>query len=278
MRAGISVFREGVRTARTVRPSALYLSFLGMAIPLAVFRLVSARWSATKVNEIRSLDLTAGQALPLFQAVGDYASSYLGSALVCGICVGLAYFAAIESFAAGFGKSTNDEPLRRLPRYFTRLLVSAPLIFIALTMLTMMGQVLPFAAVMISILWLMAPVLMLLEGKSTLRSLRDSLFIRYAPAGGGRRQFAFFRLMSLGFAVYAVMMGVLILGEDFLRLDEIAPIARSVWMGVVPGFELPLGFTLYGLLSSLLEAACLMSLALFTVSLYVAARRSAEHA
>lgn len=277
MRAGISVFREGIRTARSVRPSALYLSFLGMAIPLAAFRLFAAQASSAKVSEIRSIDLGTGQALPLFQAVGDYASSYLGGALLCALCVGLAYFFAIDTFAAGFGRPADKAPLRRLPQRFMRLLVSAPLLLFALLFLGMVAQVFPFAAVMISILWLMAPVIMLLDGKSTFRALRESLFLRYAPPSGPR-QFAFFRLMSLGFGVYAAMMGVIIVGEDFLRLDEFAPIARSVWLKMLPGFELPMAYTLYGLLSSLLEAACLMILALFTVSLYAAVRAPAKSA
>lgn len=276
MWTGNSVFREGVRTARAARPLALYLSFLGMAIPLTVFRLVSARWSLLKANEIQNIDLTSGQAMPLFQAVGNYASSYLGAGLLCALCVGWAYLFAIDTFATEFGQAGAKPPLRRLPGHLLRLCASAPLLFVTLALLGAVAQVLPFVAIMISILWLMVPVVMLLDGKGTVRALRESLLLRYAPAAAGRRQFAFFRLMSLGFGVYAALMAVVLMGEDFLKLDQIVPITRSVWLKTIPWLDLPLGFTLHGLLTSMLEAACLMSLALFTVSLYVAVRAPAK--
>lgn len=150
----------------------------------------------------------------------------------------------------------------------TRLALKRGLLLTALAgSLAFATQAFPLTSLFLGALTLMAPVLMVAERKSAVRSLMHSISLRYArqvPLGGWSAVLGLFTIGGLFFS-FEVMFGWL--AEELL--DAFATASAPMINAVIPGMPFTAGFALVDLIQSLLTTALVCLLPGATASLYI---------
>lgn len=214
----VSVWKKSFETAKAVGSPALYLSLLGIAIPLVGFQWGMALFS-TQQTEITNLLSPSHQGVVPFSELifklSSFSVKYLGWLIITAF-LGLAAYLGIvylctqhlRGHPIGSARAAFFFGLKKSLRSFLGLVI---FLFVFLFITQPMIMVGSIGASLLAF----APVLLVTENRGALNSCLNALTLGYAKGKKGLRRYAFVQAVSVGmflmagFALFLIGMGSL---------------------------------------------------------------------
>lgn len=228
----VSIWKKSIETATAVSSPALYLSLLGIAIPLVAFQLGMA-FTSVHMTEITNLLTPSAQTAASFSdllwRLSSYTFRYLGWLL----------FTAFLSLAAYMGivllctQHLRGQPIAKASAAFLFGLKKTARSFLGLLVFLLIFLFLTLPAVVIgsigASLLFIAPVLVVAENRGVISSCLNALTLGYAQGKSGLRRYAFVQAVSVGMFLMAGY-AIFLIGISSLKpmLDLWMPVAESL--------------------------------------------------
>lgn len=258
-------------------PQMLLLVIFGVFLPqlLANWILAIPADRAVKaLREMTQIQISSGLTNSDFfqqitEKIGNFTIVFTATTIFAWFIVGVAYLALIylnlnQMRPWAFPEVSSGQLLRDMTKLGLRRgiwLVLLVGITVAIT------QAFPLTAVFLASLTLMAPVLMIAEHKSALRSFTHSLTIGYArksPLGGWS---AFLGLVTLGGLLFTLNF-LIEWGANSL-LDNLTATKLLLLSDKIPGLPFTIGYAVIDVAQTALISALIALLPGFTVALYM---------
>lgn len=228
----VSIWKKSFETAQAVSSPALYLSLLGIAIPLVAFQLGMA-FSSLQLTEITEILSPSHQAVVSFSellwSLSSYTVKYLGWMMVTAFLSLAAYTGVVwlctqhlRGQPIGSARSAFIFGVKKTARSFLGLLIFS-IFFLFLTQPAVV-----FGSIGISLLFI-APVLLVTEERGAISACIHALTLRYAQGKKGLRRYAFVQAVSIGMFLMAGY-AIFLIGIGSLKpmLDLWTPWAESL--------------------------------------------------
>lgn len=228
----VSIWKKSFETAKAVSSPALYLSLLGIAIPLVAFQLGMA-FSSLQITEITELLTPSHQTVVSFSELlwrlSTYTLKYVGWLMVT-VFLSLASYTGVVFLCTQYlrgqpiGKATSAFlfGLKKTARSFLGLLIFS-IFFLFLTQPAVV-----LGSIGASLLFI-APVLLVAEERGAISACINALTLRYAQGKQGLRRYAFVQAVSMGMFLMAGY-ALFLIGIGSLKplLDLWVPWAESL--------------------------------------------------
>jgi hypothetical protein len=268
---------QAVQAFKSGQPLNLALVGLGVFLPqiLATWLMApsaaSAAFSMWKVAlGVESTAIIDASTLPAFiSQVSDFYILFMAINIVLWVIFLISYLALVYQSLHhmrpwAFPRLTGRELLSDMIRVALKRGILLTALVASLGFAT---QAFPLTSLFLGALALMAPVVMVAEHKSALRSLINSLTLRYArqvPLGGWA---AFLSLVTIGGLFFSLEFSLeWLAGESFKWLANVMPPALSA---EVPGMPFTVGFILVDTLQTLVTTVLVSLLPGTTAALYM---------
>lgn len=266
-------WQKGWQTLKAIWPQLIYISLLTVSIPQCLLAWIQAR-KAFEAGASFDFKPTFSLAESLI-FLKDFVVAYIGWAILLFLIGFWGYLTAIalvlqrkRSLPLSIPSAAFDA-LKALPRGILILAIAFGSAFFLLQLALQIpgvGFFLQFLIILVAVVLAGLPVLLLVEPKSPLRTLRSALRMSYAVNSGYGRWSTFFVILSFEMLLMGgySLLDFLVMKLNFLDVSLSLP--RELWaqstdffpFGIVPALVDLLKFTLEGLLA--------MSFATFTAS------------
>ena len=224
---GATSFRNTLEFIRKHLQQWLYLSFLGLSIPVIVFQVVVALLGAKHASNIRYIyDLGSITSVEiLVSAIGGFVGSYLLAVLATGLVFGTSIFALVQQ-----GYNSGGE-LRIVLRRSVWLVFRKGLwLWFLLSLVLMILQFFEIIFFVVSSTVLMTPALIAKNSKdSVFRSIKAAITLSFGDGSGTSRWGILFQLVSYASCLYLAFLGIQVAGSSLLRLDDFLPVSRDLF-------------------------------------------------
>lgn len=258
-------------------PQMFVLAALGILIPQLL-----ANWSlalpsanaARTLEQLTTAGLDDGQISPdlfthIIETTGSFFTTFSLVTFVSWFVIGVTYLALVylnlhQMRPWAFPALTPQQLLKDMG--WLGLRRGLPLIFL-ITVTLAITQAFPLTAIFLASMTLMAPVLMVAEHKSALRSFLNSLTLSYArktPLGGWS---AFLGLVTVGGLVFTISFLIDLGANQLLEASTIT--GFDFLADKIPAFPFTWGFAAIDLIQTALISGIIALLPGFTTALYM---------
>jgi hypothetical protein len=162
----------------------------------------------------------------------DQAMAYYGPYLVCGLIVwflALAGYFALVNLAVSSVRTSELDLRSALTGGLRYLFPQGLALSLLLIFLAVISQALTAVGFMLAILALMAPVIIVTEGKGAFSATWEAITLKYVRDGAYSSWAVMFALISVGALFYAGLIATALAGDFFLRADELMGVASNFW-------------------------------------------------
>lgn len=268
-----SICAQAYQTFTAIRGPALKLILFAIFLPMLVSELVLAQLSKPTVEQLKTMtaQLVSKNSTPHYRALLELSTQFFSPCLVIFFFLLLIFFSAYMALIRLVLAHENQE---QLPNTFSsfawgaRQFFPKGLLLIFVFFLLSLERFIwgPFR--IFSMFVLMAPVLYIAEGRRAWSAIHRSIFLKYLNPSVSTGFNLAFSLIVFGALIF-FLEGLIALGSrTVLNLDVSLEISRSFW--TLRFFNFPFSWIFLGveILASLAYAFLLVSLPLFTTTLY----------
>jgi hypothetical protein len=259
--------RAGRRIREAGQPLVIILLF-GMVLPDLLLTVLMDLYGAKTVDLLRTaagmrFDELIGPSIRFLMAL-------LPAVLLALVMTVTSYLAIVHIAVCQYREMPVPSGWSALRHGLRKAIPRGILQLVLVVMLLTVGHALVIPAIAVAVLSIMAPVVLVAEGKGAWRSLLDALTLRYARDTSVGAWSTFASLLYITGLFYLVAMGVATLGERLMTLDVFAGAPRALYLWRFEG--LPFGpiYAAVTALSTLLEQMALAAMPFLTASLYFA--------
>ncbi len=233
----LSPWSQGIALLKAIKVQLVYLSLVGMAIPLFVFELITNRLSLDLSINISQLH----ENTTLFTFIdtwSNFFSNYVILTIISYMIAMISYFALIDVCWSYLSHNkTSAEPLYKIWLRNIKLLPRALLSTAILTALvigmavaayfsSILGQFITIILLATLALAYAIPLLLWL-GERPWPAIRKSLGLAYAMTGKFKRWALFFQIMTFHIIAIVYVMFFSFVTDKIRHLDEVFGFARS---------------------------------------------------
>ncbi|SME90473.1 hypothetical protein [Pseudobacteriovorax antillogorgiicola] len=279
-----SPWKMGFDIIAQLRTRLVYLSLVGMAIPLTVFEVYLAVIAEKKSEVFYNLNQAGvnrtftDHLIPLSEYASHYGISWFG--ITCFLL--LVFFTFVKLCSDHFlGNKVKDTILWQhslktlVPRGILATLIlcvlTVMLTVLTMTVFSIFGQLLFLTAMA---LCCAIPYLLVVEGQGPWKAIVNSLTLRYAPPIPGIKWSIFFQLSSALLFLVALMIFFAMLKHYIVNLDLALGIPRSIWAMSSPWPPLSWTYILAHFVYSFLVGLLLAAFAVITTTFFMIIRQT----
>ena len=275
----ISPWKLGVESIKQLRAKLVYLSLVGMAIPLMGFEIYQSTVAQKYSHNFMLLykDSKNWTLFDFLEPLASYISHYGLSWFAMSWVMLIGYFGVIALTSQHFlGKNLSTlEALGRgvktlLPRgLIATTALALMLIMVSIFSVTILGPILHIVLLILFALCTAAPFLLVHKKVSAIKSISQSVSLSYVPKIPGLKWNVFFQLGSLQMFLVATIILCAAGKQYLLDMDQYTGIPRGVWIAPSPWQPLSWAYIAAHFVYSIITSLSISFFAVITTTFFM---------
>lgn len=278
-RINLSPWKQGFEIISQLKAKMVYLSLVGMAIPLTVFEVQQGTISQDFSNNFRSINGTLAP-VEFFQyiaAIGDYIGQYGLSWVLMSWVLMPSYFIMVSLSCKAFDKDEDNlrgstiEALKAvIPKgIIASILLMTMMFFFSFLSVGLLGPIAQFILLIGLSLSCAVPFLILNDKRRPLSAVWGAIKMNYAPNIRGMKWSIFFQLSSTQLFLIAIIISLAAAKHYIVDIDVFLNFPRDSWFSMSPWLPFSWTYLLAHFIYTFLVGIAVMGFAAVTSTFFM---------